>query len=177
MKIDGQGKREKRHLMSLEYKEYKEYKVPRLLWENLESVLLAQSKRYIGELAKRLGVSEKELQKKVLPTSDTLKVTIQDNQAESSQCKAYIQQDTITMFCRKSVAYQSEFCAFHRLKRMTVIDGMNPIILQKVKDHHDMEPLWIDKNILLNSCGEMVGKVNMATKVMTIYKVETPKSS
>ena len=84
MKIDEEGKSKKIHLMSLETKEYKEYKVPRLLWENLESVLLAQSKRYNGELAKRLGVSEKELQKKVLPTSDTLKVTIQDNQAESS---------------------------------------------------------------------------------------------
>lgn len=41
-----------------------EYKVPRLLWENLESVLLAQSRKYICELAKRLNVSEKELLKK-----------------------------------------------------------------------------------------------------------------
>lgn len=41
-----------------------EYKVPRLLWENFEAVLLAQSKRYIGELARRLNVSEKELQKR-----------------------------------------------------------------------------------------------------------------
>ena len=67
-----------------------EYKIPRILWENLESVLLAQSKRYIGELAKRLKVSEKELIKRVLPTSDYLKVIIQDTQTES-QCKAYIQ--------------------------------------------------------------------------------------
>ncbi len=66
-----------------------EYKVPRLLWENFESVLLAQSKRYIGELAKRLNVPERELQKRVLPTSDSLKVIIQDTQAESNQCKAY----------------------------------------------------------------------------------------
>ena len=65
-----------------------EYKVPRLLWENLESVLLAQSKRYIGELAKRLGVSEKELTKRVLPTSDSLKVIIQDTHAECNQCKS-----------------------------------------------------------------------------------------
>ena len=53
-----------------------EYKVPRFLWENFESVLLAQSKRYITELAKRLAVPEKELIKKVLPSSDSLKVII-----------------------------------------------------------------------------------------------------
>jgi len=154
-----------------------EYKVSRLLWENLESVLLAQSKKYIAELAKRLGVPEKELQKKLMPASDTIKVIIQDNQVESSQCKAYVQQDHITMFCRKSVAYQSEFCAFHRTKRMTVIDGTNPMILQKVKDHNDMEPLWIEQNTLRNSHGDMVGKVNQETKVMTIYSVvETPVS-
>jgi hypothetical protein len=35
-----------------------EYKVPRLLWENFESVLLAQSKRYISELAKRVSVTD-----------------------------------------------------------------------------------------------------------------------
>ena len=75
-----------------------EYKVPRLLWENLESVLLAQSKRYIGELAKRLGVSEKELQKKVLPSSDSLKIMLFDSQAECNQCKAYIQQDKLTIY-------------------------------------------------------------------------------
>ena len=64
-----------------------EYKVPRILWENFESVLLAQSKRYIAELAKRLHVSEKELIKKVLPTTDSLKVIIQDSHNESNQCE------------------------------------------------------------------------------------------
>jgi hypothetical protein len=137
-----------------------EYKVPRLLWENFESVLLAQSKRYIGELAKRLGVSEKELLKKVLPTSDSLKVIIQDTQAECNQCKAYIQQDKLTVYCRKATAYGTEYCSFHRNKRMLVIEGTNPITIQKIKDTNTIESLWVSDSILYNSNGEIVGKIN-----------------
>ena len=137
-----------------------EYKVPRLLWENFESVLLAQSKRYIGELAKRLGVSEKELLKKVLPTSDSLKVIIQDTQAECNQCKAYIQQDKLTVYCRKATAYGTEYCSFHRNKRMLVIEGTNPITIQKIKDTNTIESFWVSDSILYNSNGEIVGKIN-----------------
>lgn len=146
-----------------------EYKVPRLLWENFESVLLAQSKRYIGELAKRLGVPEKELIKRVLPTSDSLKVIIQDTQAESNQCKAYIQQDKLTVYCRKSTAYGCEYCQFHRSKRMTVIEGTNPIQLQKVKDTNSLEPLWVNNNILYNARGDMVGKINKETGTVKLF--------
>jgi hypothetical protein len=135
-----------------------EYKIPRILWENLESVLLAQSKRYIGELAKRLKVSEKELIKRVLPTSDYLKVIIQDTQTES-QCKAYIQHEKLTIFCRKSIAYGCEYCAFHRNKRMLVIEGTNPIQIQRLKDTNSIGPMWVNNNTLYNSNGEMVGKM------------------
>jgi hypothetical protein len=137
-----------------------EYKVPRLLWENFEAVLLAQSKRYIGELAKRLNVPEKDLQKKVLPTNDSLKIIIQDSQAECNQCKAYIQNDKLTVYCRKTVVYGSEYCAFHRNKRMLVIEGTNPIQVQKVKDINTLEPVWASNNTLFNSSGNIVGKIN-----------------
>lgn len=148
-----------------------EYKVPRVLWENLESVLLAQSKRYIGELAKRLGVSERELIKKVLPTSDSLKVIIQDTQAECNQCKAYIQNDKVTAFCRKAVAYGSEFCAQHRNKRMIVIEDTNPKELQRVKDINGLEPLWVSDTTLYNSNGEIVGKINRDSGKLKIFTV------
>lgn len=148
-----------------------EYKVPRLLWENFESVLLAQSKRYIGELAKRLGVSERELIKKVLPTSDSLKVIIQDTQAECNQCKAYIQNDKLTVYCRKATAYGSEYCSFHRNKRMMVIDGTVPISIQKVKDTNNIEPLWASDNTLYNSSGNIVGKIHKEKGKMKIFVV------
>lgn len=146
-----------------------EYKVPRLLWENFESVLLAQSKRYIGELAKMLGVPEKDLIKKVLPSSDSLKVIIQDTQTECNQCKAYIQQDKLTVYCRKATAYGSEYCAFHRNKRMTVIEGTNPTQLQKIKDINNLEPLWASRNTIYNSNGDMVGKINREDSKIKIF--------
>lgn len=136
-----------------------EYKVPRVLWENFESVLLAQSKRYISELAKRLGVSEKELQKKVLPSSDSLKVIIQDTQSENNKCKAYVQNDKLTVFCRKPTAYGCEYCPFHRNKRMIVIEGTNPIPIQRIKDKNKLGPLWTSNNIIYNSSGDIVGKI------------------
>lgn len=150
-----------------------EYKVPRILWENLESVLYAQSKRYVMELAKRLGVSEKELVKRVLPTSDSLRVIIQDSQAESNQCKAYVQHDKMTVFCKKATAYQSEFCVYHRSMRMTVIDGTEPIIVQKVKDRNDMEPMWMQDNILVNSNGNIIGKINRDQSIIKRFVIES----
>ena len=150
-----------------------EYKVPRLLWENLESVLLAQSKRYIGELAKRLGVPEKELLKRVLPTSDSLKVIIQDTQSDTNQCKAYIQNEKLTMFCKKPTAYGCEYCAFHRNKRMVVIEGTNPVQLQRLKDMNDMEPLWTSDTTLYNSTGDLVGKINKNKNRIKKFVVES----
>jgi hypothetical protein len=148
-----------------------EYKVPRLLWENFESVLLAQSKRYIGELAKRLGVPEKELIKKILPAGDSLKVIIQDTQAECNQCKAYIQHDKLTIFCRKATAYGSEYCQFHRNKRMIVIDDMNPTPIQKIKDINNLEPLWASKNTIYNSSGAIVGKISKESGKIKIFEI------
>ena len=146
-----------------------EYKVPRLLWENFESVLLAQSKRYIGELAKILGVPERELLKKILPTSDSLKVIIQDTQSESNQCNAYIQNDKLTVFCRKPVSYGCEYCTFHRNKRMLVIGGGNPIHIQRIKDSNKTEPLWVSNNTLHNSSGDIVGKINREECTIKIF--------
>ena len=149
-----------------------EYKVPRLLWENLESVLLAQSKRYITELAKRLDVPEKELLKKVLPTSDSLKITILDSQLECNQCKAYIQHDNLTVFCRKPVAYQSEFCILHRTKRMTVLHAQNPHSIQKIKDSNINTPMWVMNNDIINSNGDSIGKINRNESKIKIFVFE-----
>ena len=157
-----------------------EYKIPRLLWENFESVLLAQSKRYIAELAKRLGVPERELMKRVLPHSDSLKVIIQDSHSETNQCKAYVQQDKLTIFCKKPVAYQSDFCPLHRNKRMMVIEETTPIVVQKVRDCYNMESMWIQENHLIDSTGSIVGKIKKSEQVIkrfVIQPVEVPKSS
>ena len=153
-------------------KPYTEYKVPRLLWENFESILLAQSRRYIGELARRLDVPEKELQRKVLPSSDSLKIMMMDSQNESLQCHAHVQHDSITSFCRKPVAYHSEFCVFHQKKRMNVFMDTQPIIVEKVKSISTKEPMWIKGNTIINSNGEMLGKLNRQTQTVKWFKIE-----
>jgi hypothetical protein len=149
-----------------------EYKIPRLLWENIESVLLAQSKRYIVELANRLHVPEKELLKRVLPTSDSLKVIIQDTQSDTNKCKAYVQQDKVTTYCRKPTAYGGDFCPFHRNKRMMVIDGINPIEIQHLKDMPTLGPRWVTKNNdIINRNGEKVGKINKQTGKIKLFVI------
>ncbi len=150
---------------------YLEYKVPRLLWENFESVLLAQSRRFIGEMARRLDVSERELQRRVLPSSDSLKVIMMDSQAESLQCRAYIQHDNMTTFCRKPVAYHSEYCIFHGEKRINIVTDTQPTIVERLKDIPTKEPMWVQGNMILNSKGEMMGKINHATQKVKWFKI------
>lgn len=149
-----------------------EYKVPRFLWENLEAVLLAQSKRYVSELAKRLEIPEKELLHRVLPSSDSLKIIIQDTHSESCQCKAYLQNNKLTTFCRKPVIYGTEFCALHRAKRMTVIEGTTPTEIQRIKDKITQCPSWITKNIIINTNGNMIGKINRSSSKIKMFIVE-----
>ncbi len=149
-----------------------EYKVPRMLWENFEAILMAQSKKYIRELARRLDVPERELQKKVLPSSDTLKIMIIDSSTESLQCRSYVQQDKITTFCRKPVAYPSEYCSFHSVKRMNVFMDTNPIIVEKIKATNKREPLWIQGNTIINSNGHMIGKIKKSTQTIKWFVME-----
>jgi hypothetical protein len=152
-----------------------EYKVPRILWENFESVLLAQSKRYVCELARYLNVPEKELLKKALPSSDTLKVIIQDSQSDTLQCKAYTQNGKITAFCRKPVAYGCEFCTFHRDKRMIIIEELNTesITMQRIKDVNILPPTWISGDTLYNSSGDIIGKINKKNHKIKIFNKST----
>ena len=147
-----------------------EYKVPRLLWENMESVLLAQSKRYVAELARRLGVPEKDLLKKVLPSSDSLKIMIQDTHAETNHCRAYVQHDTLTTLCRRPVAYGCHYCTLHRHKRMLVIEDTKPVDIQRLKDVPTLPPTWIvERNTLINSKGEIIGKLNRSDATVKLF--------
>jgi len=149
-----------------------EYHVPRVLWENLEAVLLAQSKRYVGELAGILRISEKELLKKVLPSNDSLKVIIQDSHHDSLQCKAYVQHDKLTVFCKKPVAYQTEFCALHRANRMTVIGGTDPLPIQRIKYHPSRPPLWVQGTTVIQANGDCVGSIDVEQQKMTLFIIE-----
>lgn len=149
-----------------------EYKVPRLLWENFESILLAQSRRFIGELARRLDVPERELQRKVLPTADSLKILMIDSQVESLQCRAYVQHDAITAFCRKPVSYPSEYCAFHQTRRMNVFTEGEPIPVQRLKTPPTREAMWVKGNTIINSKGEVMGRIRKNSQTIKWFRIE-----
>jgi hypothetical protein len=146
-----------------------EYKVPRLLWESLESVLLANSKKYVCDLAKYLKVPEKELLKRVLPSNDSLKVYIQDS--ETNKCKAYIQKDALTVYCRKPVAYGCDYCSFHREKRMMVVEETNPTIIQRMKDRNELPPSWIIGTNIVDSNNNIIGKINHKNSTIKLFTI------
>jgi hypothetical protein len=150
-----------------------EYKIPRILWENLESVLRAQSERYVIELARRLRVPEKELLKRVLPSTDRIGVVIQDSNADTLQCCAYEQQDAITALCRRPVAYQSPYCPIHRLHRITVIEGTNPMSVQRLTDHPMRAPMWIrEGHMLIDSSGGIVGAIRPREGRLRLFRID-----
>lgn len=149
-----------------------QYKVPRLLWENFESILLAQSRRFIGELARRLDVPERDLQRRVLPSNDSLQVLMVDSQVESLQCRAYLQHDAITCFCRKPVSYPSEYCTFHQIRRMNVFLEGEPIRVERLKTPHTKEPMWIQGSTVVNARGETMGRINKTSQTIKWFRVE-----
>jgi hypothetical protein len=151
------------------------YKVPRILWENLEAVLLTQSKKYIEELAKILGVPAKELQKRVMPSANSVKVILQDTQ--ESTCRAYVQNGAFTVFCRKPV-FNGDFCAAHCGVR-PIVNDTNAAPIKKVKDMDMLPPMWEkDTTIpaisdLYVASGQRIGKVNHDKQKITIYTIDT----
>lgn len=144
------------------------YKVPRILWENLEAVLLSQSKKYIEELAKVLQVPAKELQKRVMPSSQSITVMIQD--VQEHVCQAYVQKDAFTVYCRKPV-FNGHFCASHTAHRALIQDARAETI-QRIKDVERLPPLWIKGTDLYTSDGQKQGTIHHARQKIKIYVLE-----
>jgi hypothetical protein len=143
------------------------YKVPRILWENLEAVLLTQSKKYIEELAKCLNVSAKELQKRVMPSSDSIQVLLQD--VQETVCQGYVQQGNLTVFCKKPV-FHGTYCAVHSGNRC-IINDTTAITIQRVKDIDQLPPMWIEGSSLLTEDGQKIGTIHRGRQKITIYHV------
>jgi hypothetical protein len=94
-----------------------------------------------------------------------------DSQAESLQCRAYLQQDHITTFCRKPIAYHSEYCAFHYEKRMNIMEDTHPVVVERLKTIPTKEPMWIQGSTIINSKGEIMGKINHQTQKVKWFAI------
>ena len=88
--------------------------VNRLLWESLESVLLAQSKELMRDIAKTLKQPEK-------PLLDSFKkeikniylVDLSEPTDEKFLCEALLDDTEVAQRCRKAVVYGEKFCPHH----------------------------------------------------------------
>jgi len=53
---------------------------------------------------------------------------------------------------------------------MLVIEGTNPVSIQRLKDTNSIGPLWVNTNTLYNSTGDIVGKMKGDTIKLFIYE-------
>jgi hypothetical protein len=149
-----------------------EYQVPRLLWESLESVLLAQGRVFVRDIARRLAVDEKELLRQVMP-KDKIHVYLHDTQTEDMQCHAFVQTDSVIHHCRRPVTLGSEFCFLHFRDRLHVHSHDESDHVQQLETSADRPPLWkrADGSVI-NAKGDVVGMYNKETAVLTMYEMD-----
>lgn len=155
-----------------------EYQIPRYLWETFEAVIKAQSVQYVKELARRLRVSEKELVRRVLPSSDSVNVTLIDTASEENQCHARVLQEEITTFCRRPVSQHSEFCPLHRWKRPLLSEtaAATATSVHAVEDHPDYPVLWVTTDtaaLLLDSKGHQQGYYRASKHKVVLFHVHS----
>jgi hypothetical protein len=55
---------------------------------------------------------------------------------------------------------------------MTVVEGMNPIVIQRIKDHPGREPLWVQGASIIQSNGNRVGTIDVENQTMTLFVIE-----
>jgi len=116
-------------------------KVPRLLWESFEAILLAEGKRFVKDIAKTLQVPEKELVKRIFPTKDALHIQLHDTHTETLDCMAFSTSGSaVARRCRRPVQLGSEFCVAHQTHRPLYLPAA-PI--RKLQDHPDRPSLWV----------------------------------
>lgn len=149
-----------------------EYQVPRILWESLESVLLAQGRIFVKDVARRLEVDEKELLRRVMPSSK-VKVYLHDTQTESLQCQAFVHTDSVTHRCRCAVLLGKQFCTEHFRDRILVIEPSDENIVERIQDEPGRPPLWKRyDNTVIDSKGNVRGKYSQDTGKLTLFEIE-----
>jgi len=55
---------------------------------------------------------------------------------------------------------------------MLVVDGCNPVVVERLQDLNTMEPLWIIESDLINAKGEQVGRIHKEKQVITRWIFE-----
>ena len=147
-----------------------EYQIPRILWESLESVLLAQGRTFVKDAARRLQVDEKELLRRVMPSSK-ISVYLHDTQTETLQCTAYMNTNTVTHHCRRPVMLGSEFCLMHKNNRQLVLSEEKEV--QRIQDAADRPPMWKQEDgTVIDSHGNCMGIYSEDEAKLTLFVID-----
>jgi len=95
------------------------YAVQRPLWEAMESVIMAQSKRLIKDIAETLGEDEKKLWNAFrLEKTKPYLVDMEEPTNERFMCSAYDTSTAVATICSKPVLYGEPYCPCHRFWEM-----------------------------------------------------------
>jgi hypothetical protein len=148
-------------------------KVPRLLWESLEAVFLAQGKKYVREMAKALEVDPKQLVKKVFDGKDGVRIILHDTATESLECTAYVQDRAVTRMCRRPVQLGSEFCSTHITARAHIAATEATVEVRKLQDDPTRPSLWVyPDGRAVDVHGKVHGFYDTATGALTLLQLD-----
>ena len=114
-------------------------------------------KRFVKDMAGTLQVNEKELLKRVFPSKEVFRVSIQD--AETACCMAFVQ-GVVASRCRRPVITGQSFCAAHALERPTCTI---PPTVRRLQARPDLTTLWLLDTDVLDSTGQIRGRMNEQT--------------
>jgi hypothetical protein len=156
--------------------------IPRVLWESFETTLWTQSRSYVREIARLLGVKEDVLLREVLPSKDTLQVYIQESPEDCPydlECKAVIQagSDDVRygIRCRRTIEKGHSYCSKHVIHRQEcqarVTAGLPiPKILHRLRGVDVNIPLWTDDaGVVWNAGAEQCGTYDSGTRRLVLW--------
>jgi hypothetical protein len=154
------------------------YPVPRVLWESLETLLYAESRRYVKDLAGILDVNPDALLRTVMPSKDQVKVYLQDTTDvdPTLSCKAFVPLagGELAARCRCPVVPGKEsagdtFCTEHQYFRPAIQPRMDegfpvPKHLRRLRTGADLPALWVDADgVVYDAALRRFGYFDMAT--------------
>lgn len=152
------------------------FKVPRLLWESLETVLVAQGKKYVREVARALEVDPKELVRQVF-AKDAIPVILHDTSTDMLECCAYergMSKTDVARLCRRPVQLGSEFCSHHIVARPTIVTEETTVTVRKLQDDSARPALWIhDDGRAVDIHGKTLGFYDTETGALTLFEFDT----
>lgn len=166
------------------------YPVPRVLWESLETLLYAESRRYVKDLAGILDVNPETLLRTVMPSKDQVKVYLQETTDidPSLSCKAFIPlaNGEFAARCRCPVVPGREsagdtFCTEHQYIRPAIQPRMDegfpvPKHLQRIRTGADLPALWVDAaGIVYDATLCRFGYFDMATGKLQRITIAPPR--